>query len=204
MTENTQGLVDIGKMILAFARVNRVTYHEDGVTPESDTDHTVMVSVCACALADKLYKDTLDIGRVAQFAIIHDLVETYALDTDSFGLGDKEKKEKEEREHRAFLRIQTEFEHVYPWLPQTIQSYEQLDTKEARFVKTVDKCMTKITHILNKGVYFKEREIRSDQMWHDYQTMVRGAEEKYGKEFPEIIAFIDELIGEARKETYGI
>lgn len=203
MTKDVKGLVDIGKLVLTFARVNRTTYHEDGTTPESDTDHTVMVSVCACALANKLYKEILDIGLVAQFAIVHDLVETYALDTDSFGLGDKEKKEKEDREHRAFLRIQTEFKNVYPWLPQTIQLYERLDTKEARFVKTVDKCMTKITHILNKGIYFKERGLSRDQMWQDYQTMVRGAEVKYGKEFPEVIAFIDELIIQARFETYG-
>lgn len=203
MTKDVKGLVDIGKLVLTFARVNRTTYHEDGTTPESDTDHTVMVSVCACAIANRLYKEILDIGLVAQFAIVHDLVETYALDTDSFGLSDEEKKEKEDREHRAFLRIQTEFENVYPWLPQTIELYERLDTKEARFVKTVDKCMTKITHILNKGIYFKERGLSSDQMWKDYQTMVRGAEVKYGKEFPEVIAFIDELIIQARFETYG-
>lgn len=29
---NTQGLVDIGKLIFAFARVKRVTLHDDGVT----------------------------------------------------------------------------------------------------------------------------------------------------------------------------
>ena len=52
MTPHAEGLVDIGRLILAFAKVNRVTLHEDGKRPESDTDHTVMVSVCACALAE--------------------------------------------------------------------------------------------------------------------------------------------------------
>ncbi len=203
MTENVKGLVDIGKLILTFARVNRTTYHEDGVTPESDTDHTVMVSVCACALADKLYKNSLNIGLVAQFGVVHDLVEAYALDTDTFGISDSERKEKEIKEHQAFLQIQTEFENVYPWLSQSIEAYERLDTKEARFVKTVDKCMTMITHILNGGVYFKNRGISRDQMWEDYQSVTRSAQIKHGGEFPEVIAFIDELIEEARKETYG-
>jgi 5'-deoxynucleotidase YfbR-like HD superfamily hydrolase len=203
MTNNAEGLIDIGKLILTFAKVNRATWHEDGTTPESDTDHTVMVSVCACALADKLYKDTLDIGLVAQFAVVHDLVEAYALDTDSFGISEAQEKEKIARERAALDRLEKEFKDVYPWLPVMIKRYESFDTKEARFVKTVDKLMTKITHVLNSGTYFKMRNMDANTMWNNYQTMVRGAEIKYGKEFPETIALIDELIEEARIKTYG-
>jgi putative hydrolases of HD superfamily len=203
MTENAQGLVDIGKLVLAFAKVNRVTLHEDGITPESDTDHTVMLAVCASALAKKLYPDSLDLGLVAQFAITHDLVEAYAMDTDSFGLNEEGKKAKDAREHEAYLRIEREFKEVFQWLPETIQQYERLDTKEARFVKTVDKLMSKITHILNNGAYFKGRGMDEETMWNNYQMMVRAAEEKYGSEFPEVLALMDELIREAKKATYG-
>ncbi len=203
MTENAQGLADIGKLVLAFAKVNRATLHEDGVRPESDTDHTVMLSVCACALAEKLYKDSLDRGLVAQFGIVHDLVEAYALDTDSFGINEEEKKAKDVREHDAFLRIQNEFKSVYPWLPEMIEKYEALDTREARFVKTVDKLMSKITHIQNKGVYFKNKGLDEETMWGNYQSMVKVAEVKYGKEFPEILTLMDELIREAKKVAYG-
>jgi 5'-deoxynucleotidase YfbR-like HD superfamily hydrolase len=204
MTENAQGLVDIGKLVLTFAQVNRATYHEDGVTPESDTDHTVMVSVCACALAEKLYSDSLDLGLVAQFAIVHDLVEAYAMDTDSFGISVDGKKEKDAREHEAFLRIKEEFKDVYPWVPDMIERYEALDTREARFVKTVDKLMSKITHILNIGAYFKAKGMSAEEMWGNYQSMVKIAEEKYGSEFPEILVLMDELIREAKKVTYGV
>ncbi len=203
MTENAQGLVDIGKLVLQFARVNRVTLHEDGVTPESDTDHTVMLLVCACTLASKLYSDSLDLGLVAQFAIVHDLVEAYAMDTDSFGLNEEGKKAKNAREHKAYLRIEQEFKEVFPWLPEMIAKYERLDTREARFVKTVDKLMSKITHILNSGAYFKGRGMDSESMWNNYQMMVKVAEEKYGSEFPEVLSLMDELIREARKVTYG-
>jgi 5'-deoxynucleotidase YfbR-like HD superfamily hydrolase len=202
MTENAQGLIEVGKLILQFAKVNRVTLHEDGVRPESDTDHTVMLSVCACALAEKLYPE-LDRGKVAQFAIIHDLVEAYAMDTDSFGLSEEGKRAKEDREHEAFVRIEREFKEVFPWIHNTIASYEVLDTKEARFVKTVDKCMTKITHLLNRGAYFKRRGLTQNEMWNNYQNIVRDAEIRYGAEFPEIIALSDELILETRKQTYG-
>jgi 5'-deoxynucleotidase YfbR-like HD superfamily hydrolase len=204
MTTNAQGLIDIGRLVFQFARVNRVTYHEDGVTPESDTDHTVMLSVCACALGGKLYKDTLDLGLVAQFAIVHDLVEAYANDTDTFGITENDRKAKDEREKEALKRITEEFLDVYPWIPQMIHKYECLDTKEARFVKTVDKLMHKITHILNKGAYFKVRDMDRETMWNNYQTLVRDYEHKYGAEFPEILALMDELITQSRIEAYGV
>lgn len=202
MTPHAQGLVDIGKLILQFAKVNRVTLHEDGKRLESDTDHTVMLSVSALTLGSKLYKDILDLGLVAQFAIVHDLVEVYAMDTDSFGITDGERKAKEEREHKAFLRIEEEFKDIYPWLPEMIAKYEALDTIEARFVKTLDKAMSKITHILNGGEYFKNRKLSEYEMWRDYTTVVRTAESKYGAEFPEIISIMEELMEEARKKTY--
>ncbi len=97
MNDTTQGLIDIGKLILTFAKVNRVTLHEDGVTQESDTDHTVMLSVSACALASKLYPE-LNLGKIAQFAIVHDLVEVYALDTNTINITDSEREEKKDRE----------------------------------------------------------------------------------------------------------
>ena len=203
MTENSQGLVDVAKLVLTFARVNRVTLHEDGVTPESDTDHTVMLSVCACALAEKLYKDSLDMGLVAQFAIVHDLVEAYAMDTDSFGLSEAGKKAKDAREHEAFVQIEHEFKGVYPWIPEMIEKYEKLDTREARFVKTVDKLMSKLTHILNNGAYFKSKGMNAETMWFNYTTMAKTTEEKYGAEFPEILTLMYELIREAKRATYG-
>ncbi len=203
MTENAEGLIDIGKLIFRFSRVYRVTRHEDGITPESDTDHTVMLSVCACALSEKLYPDSLDRGLVAQFAIVHDLVEAYAMDTDSFGITPERKMAKDAREHEAFLRIQNEFTKTFPWLPSMIEKYEALDTREARFVKTVDKLMSKITHIINGGAYFKSKGMDSDTMWKNYLMMVKVAEEKYAKEFPELVLLMDELIKESRKVTYG-
>lgn len=202
MTPHAQGLVDIGELVLRFAKVNRVTYHEDGVTEESDTDHTVMLSVCACALAERLYKDVLDLGLVAQFAIVHDLVEVYVGDTDSFGLSQAGREAKESREHGSFLLIHDKFNTVYPWIGDMIERYEALDTKEARFVKTIDKAMPEITHILNGGAYFKKRGLTEEEMWRDYETIVVTAEEKYGAEFKEVTEMMRELMVMVREKSY--
>lgn len=202
MTPHAQGLVDIGKLVFTFAKVNRVTLHEDGVRKESDTDHTVMLSVCACALAERLYPD-LDLGEVAQFALVHDLVEAYADDTDSFGITEEGRKAKEEREAVALTAIHKQFDGVFPWIGEKIDLYESLSSKEARFVKTVDKAMSKITHVLNGGQYFKNRGLDEESMWGDYMVMITNVEKKYGAEFPELTTLMRELMLEARIKTYN-
>lgn len=201
MTENAHGLVRIGKLVLTFAKVNRATFHEDGVRHESDTDHTVMVSVCAGALAQKLYPE-LNMGLVMQFASVHDLVEAYCGDVDSFGLSQTSRKQKEENERNALLKVKSEFHTLFPWISDTIEKYESLDTKEARFVKTVDKLMPKITHILNKGACFICKNLSEEHMWENYLNQTKSYEEKYGKEFPELLALNSELIRETKRITY--
>lgn len=202
MEHNTQGLIDIGKLVFTFAKVDRVTLHEDGLTPESDTDHTVMLSVCACALASKLYPH-LDLGKVAQFSIIHDLVEAYAGDTNTFNLDEAGRREKEKREEHALTRIKAEFDTVYPWISDMIEQYESLVTDEAQFVKMTDKVMTKLTHRMNTGAYLKkEKKTREETMMH-YGNQTKTLEDTYGNKFPEVIEILKQLTDDIIKETYG-
>ncbi|MCB9812517.1 HD domain-containing protein [Candidatus Nomurabacteria bacterium] len=202
MTREAKDVVAVGKLVLAFARVERMTFHEDGVTPESDTDHTVMLSVCACALAKKWYPK-LDVGLIAQLAIVHDLVEAYAGDTDSFAPSVSDREIKAEREAAALKRLEAEFGEGLSWIPATIKQFEVLDTPEARFVKTVDKVMPKITHLLNEGSTWKKRGYDRETMWKLYQEKTRPHEVAYASEFPEVVALIDELIAEVRIKVYG-
>ena len=202
MNQNKQGLIDIGKLVFAFAQVKRVTLYEDGITPESDTDHTVMLSICACSLASKLYPN-LDIGKVAQFAIIHDLVEAYAGDTNTFNLSDVGRVEKEKREEEALTRIQSEFNTVYPWIPTTIEEYESLQTDEAQFVKVVDKVMTKLTHRMNDGAYLKREGKTKEETLSHYGNQTKSLGDKYGEKFPEIIEILTQLTDDILREAYA-
>lgn len=201
MTSNKQGLIDVGKLVFAFARVKRVTLYEDGVTPESDTDHTVMLSICACSLASKLYPH-LDIGKVAQFAIMHDLVEAYAGDTNSFNLSVAGKVEKEKKEQEALLRIHSEFDTMYPWISSTIEEYESLETDEAQFVKVVDKVMTKLTHRMNEGAYLKKEGKTKEETLSHYGNQTMSLGNKYGEKFPEVLEILTQLTDDIIKEVY--
>lgn len=139
----------LAKTSLAFGRVERMTRHEDGKRPETDTDHTVMLSIFACAMAAR-FEPLLRIGVVAQFCLVHDLVEVYAGDTvTSHVLSEQEKADKAERERIAFRLIEDEYGKTLPWIPETIAEYDAQSTPEARYVKAMDKVLPKLTHLLN-------------------------------------------------------
>lgn len=145
-----QDALQLTCLTLVFGRVERVTRHEDGIRPETDTDHTVMLGIMACAFAAK-YEPTLDRGLIAQFALVHDLVEAYAGDTvTSHILSPDEQELKAMREAQAFRIIKADTADSLPWVSEAISEYDSLRSPEARYVKAFDKILPKLTHILNE------------------------------------------------------
>ena len=203
MKKYAQSTVDLGKLALLFSRVDRATLHEDGITNESDSDHTVMLALIACAFAERFYKDTLDLGKVAQFAIVHDLVEVYAGDTDSLGISQESKKEKDDREQKSLDRIKEEFDTTFPWISATVEEYESHISPEARFIKILDKVMPKITGVLNNGARFKRDNKTKEEItrFHDEQHIAFLKE--YSEDFPEVINIMKILMDEIMEKTYA-
>ncbi len=149
--KDVDAVIRLGKLVLEFSRIDRATAMEDGVTPESDTDHTVMLGILACAFAEA-HEPGMDLGKVAQFALVHDLVEVYAGDTNTFGIhAHLAHSDKEERERIALSRIKLEFDATLPWISRTIEEYESLESSEARYIRTLDKVLPKITNVLNEA-----------------------------------------------------
>ena len=200
--EAVQAIIDLGKLALAFGRVNRITCHPDGVTPESDTDHTVMLGLVACAFAER-FAPELDRGKIAQFALVHDFVEVYAGDTPTARiLSDADHTSKEEREAEALARIRAEFDAELPWIGETIDAYERRDTPEARFIKVVDKAMPKITNALNKGATFLKQghdaTSASEFLKHQQEKMAKG----YGSDQASAMALLEILGEEMMREIF--
>jgi len=193
-----KSVVSLGQLLLQFARTNRYTFHEDGVTPESDTDHTVMLAILACACAEK-FGPKLDRGKIAQYALVHDLVEVYAQDTPTLRpLNAQEKQAKKDREKVAFDKIEKEFGSTFPWVTGTIREYDSKLTPEARFVKVVDTMVCKITSILNGAATEKSMGITLEELKsiNEYQ---RGPALLYMNEWPEMVTLWDNLTKETLK-----
>ena len=164
----------IAIFMLRFARVERVTYHEDGVRPETDSDHTVMLAVMACDFAPP----ELNRGRIAEFAIAHDLVEAYAGDAQTLTIDAAGKAAKADREHEALNRILAEF-GASSWIGLTLLAYEAQVEPEARYVRVMDKVLPKLTHLFN-GCRAAKRLTDLAGFRAAHQRQIREMTEQYG------------------------
>ena len=193
MKELGDAVLRLGKLALQFGRTNRGTFYEDGETPESDTDHTVMLGLIACAYA-KEKAPQLDNGKIAQFALIHDLVEVYAGDVETLiPLSSEAKEQKRQREQKALERIEKEFGTSLPWIPRTVREYESLATPEARFVKTMDKAMPSITHLFNNARYIRNIGLNAVALRAARAEHRKERLSTYASNQPEALALYDEL-----------
>ena len=192
---------NLARLIFAFGRVERATHHEDGVRKETDADHTVMLGIMACAYA-KEFAPHLDIGKIAQFALVHDLVEAYAGDVNTYGLTSTDaQEEKEQGEAAALARIKQEFDAVFPWISETIEAYESLESLEARYVKVFDKTLPKMTYVLNNGAsprsFGGTREKTNEFHAHQFEKLSNS----YGSDQPEAMALLAAVVKECDEKV---
>lgn len=144
--------MDLARLALRFGMIDRTAvFHVDRTTPESDTDHTVMLGWAACALAARCFPD-LDLGLVAQMALVHDAPELYAGDTPTLRIDTAGLIAKAAREAAAVEYLAEQFDGRLAWFPDTIRLYEAQELPEARFVRGLDKVLPKIVHLLDGGV----------------------------------------------------
>lgn len=191
----TKNYVDLAQLVLRFGMIERKTKHEDGETYESDATHTVMLGVVACQFAARHYP-WMDLGAVAQYALVHDLVEVYAGDVNTLhGLSDAERESKRMREAMAYRRIKR---NMGGWVAGTIRDYETYSVnpsypEEARFVKAMDKLLPKLTHILNEACTLKDSGMDRETF---LKRMAEQADEMraYAGDFPELFELKAELV----------
>lgn len=123
---------------------------------ENDAEHSWSVAMLACSLASAI-DPSLDVGKISQYATVHDLVEVYAGDTSVWH--DKEFLEtKEEREKQALEKIRSESK-AFPWIGNTLADYEQQADNESKFVKAVDKLIALYYDHLDGGQYYVDNKI---------------------------------------------
>lgn len=199
-------ILELGHVAMQFAQVERGTGDING-NPESDTDHTVMLSLIAVALAE--YDPRLDKGKVTRYALVHDLVEVYAGDVRTLHPDRVDFVAKAQAEAQALERLEEQFGKTFPGLIQTLKDYEALEDLESRFVKTLDKSMPAITHLFNDGSKIDGEFESADQVRENSITHTEKLTASYGADHPLVIAlrklisarFADEFA--ARQQKYG-
>jgi putative hydrolase of HD superfamily len=188
----TDALMHLADLAMAFGKIDRTAcYHPDQKTKESDSDHTVMLGWLACAIATRWFPE-LDVGLIAQLALVHDAVEVYAGDTQTLRISPEERLIKKDREARAAERLSVEFGGVLPWFPALVVSYEDRASPEARFVWALDKSLPKIVHLLDGMAGLREFGITKAEL---ERTLAEQTETvaKYARRFEMLMEIRAEL-----------
>ena len=175
------------KLAFPFYQIER-----DAVPPfeprrfENDVEHSWSVAFLACSLAPEI--DTnLDVGKIAQFAIAHDLIEVFAGDTSPWH-NQQTRESKDEREEKALQHIEKQFAR-FPWVINTIKEYESRASDEAKFVWAVDKVIILLMRYLDKGRYYVENGI-TKQLFDERLT----AHRKKAHAHPKIGEYYEQLL----------
>lgn len=182
------GLLDLAALALALGRVNRATFHEDGSTPESDTDHTVMLAIIAPALA-ALYPN-MNVDLVCAYAVVHDLGESITGDVNTLAISASDAAAKKRSDRAALHTLCERFAGV-PWLVGRLREYEAQEIPEARLVRLVDKILPKLTHILNGGAALHGKSVDALARAHDVQL------EDLRQQYPEFRDTIQQCLVQA-------
>lgn len=198
-TMNAPGLfwpmLTLAKLAMRFGWIDRTAVrHADGVTPESDSDHTVMLGWLAPALAARC-TDDLDMGLVAQFALVHDAPEVLAGDTSTLRISTGERAAKADREKAAANTLARMFGATLPWFPEMILRYERQDEPEARFVKAVDKLVVKLVHLIDRCSGIRDEGVTAEE-FAKMATTQRESMVAYTAGFPGLLELHAMLCGE--------
>lgn len=132
-----------------YSDIKRATLDHDD-QPESDARHAIHLMRLAVPYA-LTYYPRLDAGKIASYALIHDLVEAYADDVPSLGMTPEQKLIKDQNEAEALAQMKEDYGEQWPELIELVEKYEELEEPEARFNKTFDKLDPGFTHFHNNG-----------------------------------------------------
>lgn len=159
---------------------------------ENDAEHGFLLAALGCAIAQQM-SPHLDLGKVSQYALVHDLVEAYAGDT-TIWASVEEHDNKAEREEAALKLIEERFGKRFPWLDQTIKKYELFDEPESCFVYALDKVIPYIVMAaVDHQPFPPDVELYEEKM---------GVARKKIARYPELLDLFEDLDTDYKKRPH--
>lgn len=148
----------IQELINDFATIRRSHYIPGTDEKESDIHHSFSVTALAWMIHDQLQL-SLDIGKILKYATIHDMVEVYAGDVNSYA-SEQVREDKKTAEAESLQRIEIEFAETFPDMVDRMKQYELKSNDEARFVWIVDKIQALVQGKADNYRAFYEQGLR--------------------------------------------
>lgn len=156
MTQTLDQVIALMQLSNQFSLVQRAIYKTGTERMENDAEHSYQLAFVWWQLNDML-KLWLDSNLIMQYALVHDLVEVYAWDTDAMWTV-WDPTTKADREHEAFLRLQSEYSNFSSFI-ETLEKYEARTDEESRFVYALDKLLPAVNIYLNEWRDWKRKDL---------------------------------------------
>jgi putative hydrolase of HD superfamily len=167
-------------VVFPFYRIDRITpLRFEKSRHENDAEHSWSLALFACALAPRIDKQ-LNVGLVAQYAIVHDLVEIHAGDTSNHASA-AEKATKDDREAAALHKMESELA-IFPWILDTLKLYEAQTDQESAFVRSVDKILVLLFDLIDEGKLYQDEKLTSE-VWQANMAVHREKARKHAGAF---------------------
>ncbi len=181
--------------------VFRQSFLCDGSRRENDAEHAWHMGIMAMILQEYSNED-VDLLKVIEMLLIHDLVEidagdTYAYDTEGL-------KSQKEREAKAADRIFGMLpEDQRDWIFDLFHEFEEGETAEAKFARSLDNVQPVMQNDSSDGKDWREKGIRLSQAIERQRRTAQGSQILWDEvSKPMIQKNIDEgnIIGDASLE----
>lgn len=130
-------LADVQKFIADFAKVTRAVPLATTNTAENDVEHSYGLAMTAWFLHSHIAPE-LDLAKILQYALAHDVVEIHAGDTYVFDAAAVATKDIRERD--ALEQLRTEWPD-FTEMTDATAAYADKRNEEARFVYAIDKLL---------------------------------------------------------------
>ncbi len=122
---------------------------------ENNVHHSFSLSLACIEVASLLNKSgvtQLDVDKVCRLALAHDFVELVTGDIPTFSISDKELEAKHHNEKAALPALLEELDETMPELAKSLREYEDQDSEEAWFVRTIDKLIPAAVYVTGDGM----------------------------------------------------
>ena len=147
-----QELLEYVKFLNSFTAIKRTVKVTEEERLESNSEHSYQLALVGWYVSEKL-RLGLRKDLILEYALVHDLVEVYAGDTDPYNHAEDFINSKEEREKKALEKIKGNFPD-FPSLYDSIKRYEMFADREAKFLYLLDKILPVINTYLSKDSYY--------------------------------------------------
>lgn len=183
---STHEVLQVFGVISDLAKVyrhNAMTF--DPQRKENVAEHSYALATLGCALAAEL-ELSLDVGKVAQFALVHDLTEIFMEEGDiSVYAAHDLLATKKTAEETALEQIRQKTDSL-PWISRTLEEYEAQTTPESRFVYALDKMVVHMIITINDQHHVKPTRAR----YLETETIAR---DKIQRAFPRLLPYFEDL-----------